>query len=191
MPQAVGARAAVGCCMPHVPLTTGPPPSAHWGTPSTARAPHYRPASSPALPPRSRGATPHRPEDVRRWVLRTRRTRMWRTRTHGAMRGFARARDAVRTSATTPSAAEAERRLQQAHVAAGYSCWPGQVACCRPHALYCVANMMYYVATWCAMVQIGVQWRNMILHVMRAWWCAHGWLWVHASGVGACVSAQA
>ena len=41
-------------------------------------------------------------------------------------------------------------------------------------------TVVYCVATWCAMVQIGVQWRNMMLHVMRAWWCAHGWLWVHA-----------
>ena len=110
-----------------------------------------------------------------------------RTRTHGAMRGSACARDAVCTLAATPSAAEAERRLQQAHVAARYSCWPRQVACCAPHALYWVATrctmlqaVVYRVATWCTVLQIGVQWRNVILHVMRAWWCTHGWLWVHA-----------
>ena len=101
-----------------------------------------------------------------------------RTRTHGAMRGSACARDAVCTLAATPSAAEAERRLQQAHVAARYSCWPRQVACCAPHALYCVANMVYYVASsvllCCNMVYYvassGVPCCNMVYCVAN--WCS-------------------
>ena len=133
------------------------------------RAPHYRPASSPALPPRSRGATPHWPEDVRRrasgamHAAHTRRTRGVHARTE---------RCVVLHAPVTPWARWLRRLLLQRlnvgcnkltslpDTLAGLGRWPAALPTrCTglQHGVLCCKQ-------WCTVLQQGVLWCTLVFN---------------------------